>query len=300
MRLLLVGFGLCAAMPAHALELSADLNSFVHAELSSFAYTAVHSWPGRPSDSAIAAPSMEPRHEPGSQPMWAGPAAAVAGNPDTPQFSKTGLCSTAASAASENKLPVRFFANLIQQESGFKPHVVSPAGAQGIAQFMPAVAAEQGLHNPFDPVQALKASAKFVANLVERFGNLGLAAAAYNAGSKRVTDWLHGRGKLPVETRNYVRSITGRPAENWIRVAKKGDQVQLPPHAQCPGVQTASSAAPDNGKSARRQPRAHQQTRLALNAVSTPQTARVKRADSASSKRAVVPGRARVRLAALR
>ena len=292
MRLLLVGIALCAAIPAHAQELSA--------ELSSFAYTAVHSQTGGPFDFAVGMPSMEPRTEPPPQHMSAAPADVEVGDSDTPQLSKIHLCSTAASAATENKLPVRFFANLIQQESGFKPHVVSPAGAQGIAQFMPDVAAEQGLHNPFDPVQALKASAKFVANLVERFGNLGLAAAAYNAGSKRVTDWLHGRGKLPVETRNYVRSITGRPAENWMRASAKGGQVQLPPRAPCPALQTASDTAADISKSARRQPRSNRQNRLASSDVPGSKIAHAKIAGNASSKRAVTSGRPRIRLAALR
>jgi soluble lytic murein transglycosylase-like protein len=101
-------------------------------------------------------------------------------------FSKTELCSTAVLVAEENRIPVPFFINLIHQESGFKPHVVSPAGAQGIAQFMPGVAASRGLANPFDPIAALTASGKFLAHLVSQFGNFGLAAAAYNAGSKRV------------------------------------------------------------------------------------------------------------------
>src|SRR5215218_9035551 len=130
-------------------------------------------------------------------------------------YSKTELCSTVASVAKANNLPLLFFANLIHQESGFKPHVISPAGAQGIAQFMPRVAASYGLTNPFEPIAALKASGKLLADLVLQFGNLGLAAAAYNAGPKRVLDWMAKRGKLPADTRQYVHSITGYPAEHW-------------------------------------------------------------------------------------
>lgn len=151
-------------------------------------------------------------------------------------FSKIELCSTAASVAKANRLPVPFFTNLIHQESGFKPHAVSPAGAQGIAQFMPRVAASYGLENPFDPIQALATSGRFLAELVARFGNLGLAAAAYNAGPKRVRDWMARRGKLPAETRNYVKNITGRPAEQWTRSAAKAAQASLPAHARCPDV----------------------------------------------------------------
>jgi hypothetical protein len=53
--------------------------------------------------------------------------------------------------------------------------------------------------------------------LRDQFGNLGLAAAAYNAGPRRVQDWLAGHGNLPGETRAYVRIITGRPVDEWAR-----------------------------------------------------------------------------------
>jgi hypothetical protein len=160
------------------------------------------------------------------------------------KFTKTELCSAAASVAAANNLPIPFFANLIQQESGFKPHVVSPAGAQGIAQFMPRVAASYGLENPFEPLSALKASARLLTDLIDRFGNLGLAAAAYNAGPKRVQDWMARRRKLPAETRHYVHSITGRPAEQWASRGLKNTEARLPPHARCPGL--PAMAAPDN------------------------------------------------------
>ena len=91
--------------------------------------------------------------------------------------------------------------------------VISPAGAQGIAQFMPKTAVEQGLTNPFEPIHALHATAKVLCHLQNRFGNLGLAAAAYNAGPGRVSDWMARRRGLPEETRNYVVRITGRPAD---------------------------------------------------------------------------------------
>jgi hypothetical protein len=159
------------------------------------------------------------------------------------QFTKVELCSTAASVAEANRLPVPFFTNLIHQESGFKPHAVSPAGAQGIAQFMPRVAASYGLHDPFDPIKALAASGKFLAELMQQFGNLGLAAAAYNAGPKRVQNWMAKRGKLPTETRNYVRNITGRPAEHWVRRTAKAQKLPLPAHARCPETATMVAQA---------------------------------------------------------
>ena len=80
---------------------------------------------------------------------------------------------------------------------------------------MPRTADWRGLSNPFDVNAALKASASYLRDLRARFGNLGLAAAAYNAGPQRVQDWLSGRGGLPKETRQYVQIVTGHSAEEW-------------------------------------------------------------------------------------
>jgi Transglycosylase SLT domain/SPOR domain len=129
------------------------------------------------------------------------------------------LCRMIEGAAAAHGLPAGFFTRLIWQESSFRPRVTSGAGAQGVAQFMPGTAAERGLGDPFDPEQAIPKSAELLADLRQRFGNLGLAAAAYNGGPARVEAWLEGRGLLPGETRNYVSIITGRTAENW----KSGD-----------------------------------------------------------------------------
>jgi len=130
--------------------------------------------------------------------------------------SREEICNSVAEAAQAHDLPIAFLASLVWQESRFEPKAVSPVGAQGIAQFMPKVAAAYGLADPFDPVQALPASAKFLRELFDQFGNLGLAAAAYNAGPKRVLDWMANRGRLPAETRTYVLNITGRPADQWV------------------------------------------------------------------------------------
>jgi hypothetical protein len=125
------------------------------------------------------------------------------------------LCDTLISSARANDLPVVFFTNLIWQESRFNPTAVSRAGAQGMAQFMPKTAAAAGLNDPFDPSQALPASARLLRQLHDQFGNAGLAAAAYNAGPGRILKWLANRASLPRETRDYVATITGRPAEHW-------------------------------------------------------------------------------------
>jgi soluble lytic murein transglycosylase-like protein len=92
-------------------------------------------------------------------------------------------------------------------ESGFNPFVRSPAGAQGIAQFMPATARAYGLANPFDAEAAIDAQARMMRDLLRRFASVPLALAAYNAGPAAVA----GCGCIPPypETRGYVARILG-------------------------------------------------------------------------------------------
>ena len=147
-------------------------------------------------------------------------AAAMAGTaaaaPKESRPSVDEICHTLAQAADDNALPEEFFTRLIWQESRFDPAAVSPAGAQGIAQFMPQTAAMRGLTNAFEPLQALRESASYLRELRATFrGSLGLAAAAYNAGPNQVEAWLAGRSSLPFETQAYVRIITGYAAEAW-------------------------------------------------------------------------------------
>jgi Transglycosylase SLT domain/SPOR domain len=134
------------------------------------------------------------------------------------------LCRLIETSASNRHLPLEQFTRLIWRESSFRTGVVSPAGAQGVAQFMPRTAAERGLADPFDPEQAIPASAGFLSDLVRQFGNFGLAAAAYNAGPTRLANWLDGKGSLPQETRDYVRFITGRSVEDWAQDKAAGEE----------------------------------------------------------------------------
>jgi len=136
------------------------------------------------------------------------------------------ICLMIESAARDHGLPTEFFARVIWQESRFRADAVGPVTksghrAQGMAQFMPTTAAERGLLDPFDPVQALPKSAEFLRDLWKQFGNLGLAAAAYNAGPRRVREWLDSDGNMPAETRNYVVAITGVSVEDWAAERKK-------------------------------------------------------------------------------
>jgi hypothetical protein len=122
----------------------------------------------------------------------------------------------ATGAAWGYNLPISFFLNLIRQESSFRPRAISAAGALGIAQFMPSVANWRGLNDPFEPQSALTEAARYLSELRNRFGNLGLAAAAYNAGPTRVRQFLEDRRALPAETQHYVLAITGATVADWV------------------------------------------------------------------------------------
>jgi Transglycosylase SLT domain/SPOR domain len=152
--------------------------------------------------------------------------------------SSPSICQLVASAAAANGLPFEFFARVIWQESRFRSDAVGPITrggqrAQGIAQFMPMTAEERLLRDPFDPVEALPKSGEFLRDLREQFGNLGLAAAAYNAGPQRVRDWLAGKRTLPLETQTYVRIVTGRPVQEWARPEQEALTVTIPPEMTC-------------------------------------------------------------------
>jgi hypothetical protein len=126
------------------------------------------------------------------------------------------ICQAIGDAAAATGLPFGYLARLLWTESGFRSSATSPAGALGVAQFMPQTAALHGLADPRDPFQSIPHAAVMLVGLYREFGNLGLAAAAYNAGEVRIAKWLRGLSPLPIETRLYVLSITGRPIEDWI------------------------------------------------------------------------------------
>ncbi len=138
---------------------------------------------------------------------------------EQPQTGKTAyaaeVCGLLKLHAQRNRLPVDFFTRLIWKESIFDAQAVSPVGAEGIAQFMPGTAKLRGLKNSFDHREALAAAAEYLAFLTEKFGNLGLAAAAYNFGEDGTSAWLANRRTLPAETEDYVLAITGHAAAEW-------------------------------------------------------------------------------------
>jgi len=181
-------------------------------------------------------PSTESREQKDEVPQTkkdAGPALSI---PST----APSLCDTLAATAMTNDLPADFFTRLIWQESRFKPDAVSPKGAQGIAQFMPETARSSGLEDPFNPLEAIAKSGQLLRSLRREFGNVGLAAAAYNAGSGRVRGWLGGIRPLPQETRAYVWLVTGRSVEDWA--GNHADLVGVPPAGLVPCNPSATSS----------------------------------------------------------
>jgi hypothetical protein len=130
------------------------------------------------------------------------------------EVSSSDYVTVARTAAANCGIDPDIFVRQIQQESGFNPNAVSPVGAVGIAQFMPATAAELGI-DPWDPVQALKGAACHMASMSQSYGgNYAMALAAYNAGSGNLEIAMNNCGDawlscMPAETQNYVAKIMG-------------------------------------------------------------------------------------------
>jgi hypothetical protein len=150
--------------------------------------------------------------------------------PDT--NTREAMCLMIESAATANSLPLEFFARVIWQESRFQSDAVGPVTrsgkrALGIAQFMPK-------------------SAEFLSELRKQFGNLGLAAAAYNAGPRRVQEWLQGSGPMPQETRNYVAAITGTSVDDWAAAGNNGKMLDRAPRSSCRELMALLKRAPNS------------------------------------------------------
>ena len=142
------------------------------------------------------------------------------------------------------------FLRLIQQESSFRPDVVSPKGAIGLGQLMPATAKELGV-DPTDPMQNLEGAAKYLSQQLKRFGDPSLALAAYNAGPTRVAKL----GRVPniAETQNYVKTILGEGQTTMATPMDMAREEELRMQMLASG--TAPQAAPRAPLSALRQDR---------------------------------------------
>ncbi|WP_082385239.1 MULTISPECIES: lytic transglycosylase domain-containing protein [unclassified Citromicrobium] len=106
------------------------------------------------------------------------------------------------------RLPPGLMQALVWAESRFNPMAISPAGAAGLAQLMPATARELGVLNRHDPAQNIDGGARYLRQMLDRFGDVHLALAAYNAGPGAVSR----AGGIPRnrETPAYVRSVLQR------------------------------------------------------------------------------------------
>ena len=122
-----------------------------------------------------------------------------------PSFVPAAYQAPIARAASRWNVSATLLAAQLYAESGFNPFAVSPAGARGIAQFMPGTARAYGLGDPFDAAAAIQAQGRLMRDLLRRFGTVPLALAAYNAGPGAVA----GCGCIPpyAETRAYVARV---------------------------------------------------------------------------------------------
>jgi hypothetical protein len=129
------------------------------------------------------------------------------GRASLPSFVPPQFAAPIAAAAQRWNVSAALLAAQLYAESGFNPFAVSPAGAQGIAQFMPGTARSLGLEDPFDAAKAIDAQGRLMRDLLRRFGSVSLALAAYNAGPGAVS----ACGCVPPypETQAYVARILG-------------------------------------------------------------------------------------------
>ena len=111
--------------------------------------------------------------------------------------------------AAKHSLPADFVLAVAKHESSFQSHRISRTGAMGIMQLMPGTASDLGVGDPFDPEENAAGAARFLRELWTRYGgDRRRVAAAYNAGPGAVP--VQGPMRLPAETREYVRRVTGK------------------------------------------------------------------------------------------
>ena len=160
------------------------------------------------------------------------------------------VCRTIEAAATAHGIDRGFFARLLWKESLFDAAAVSPAGAEGIAQFMPGTAKLRGLDDAFNPAEALYASAAYLADLGRAYGNLGLAAVAYNGGEARADRFVARRRRPPRrdprlrrgDHRPFGRELARRPA-GGRRPRAPGATTSRPPASPSPPTAASASSA---------------------------------------------------------
>jgi hypothetical protein len=162
----------------------------------------IQQWQGQGSNSALSQTQVGTQKQP------------VVAAPAMPNIPQNDLVAVAQQDAIKYGISPVYFVRQIYAESGFNPNAYSPAGAIGIAQFIPSTAASLGV-NPYDPISSLDGAARYMASLSNSFGgDYAKALAAYNAGSGTVNNAVRNGGAnwlalMPLETQNYVYKIMG-------------------------------------------------------------------------------------------
>jgi soluble lytic murein transglycosylase-like protein len=148
-----------------------------------------------------------------------------------------------AQAAARNGIEPALLHGLIQQESGFDPNARSSSGALGLTQLMPGTASSLGVSNPLDPLQSIEGGARYLSEMLAKFGgNTADALAAYNAGPGAVSQY----GGVPPypETQAYVQKVLGYAAAySRTLPAEPAGQLTTPTSAATP----ATLATPATG-----------------------------------------------------
>jgi hypothetical protein len=153
-----------------------------------------------------------------------------------------------AAVAAEEGVDPTLLMRMMMQESGGRANAVSPKGARGLMQLMPGTAEMLGV-NPDDPEQNVRGGARYLRMMLDEFGTVPLALAAYNAGPGNVRKY---QGVPPFEeTRNYVATITGAAPEqilpemdNYFNMPGVDGPVELP-RMRPEGIGTADYTAPE-------------------------------------------------------
>jgi hypothetical protein len=162
-----------------------------------------------------------PCSEAGNSITGSGAEGEVSGAGAVPGFVPAELRPVLERAASRWNVSAALLAAQLMAESGFDPLASSPAGAEGIAQFMPSTAAAYGLANPFDPAEAIDAQAHLMSDLIRQFGDPQLALAAYNAGPGAVE--ACDCASPYAETQAYVSRIMALLGGSGTRVISSFD-----------------------------------------------------------------------------
>lgn len=162
-----------------------------------------------------------------------------------------GMDAIFAEAAELYGVPLNLLKAMGKAESGFDANAVSPVGAQGVMQLMPATAKSLGVEDPFDARSNIMGGAKYISQKLQQYnGDIDLALAAYNAGSGNVAKY----GGVPpfAETRNYIARIKGYmnsdlTIDKTVTVKSSGSNESVFGKSSSEGVRNLSGASEDSG-----------------------------------------------------